>query len=407
MSSLDPDHAALKRSRPALAALLAVMTISMLGVGVIVPLLPFYARSFHAPGWQIALLFSAYPAGTFFGEPFWGRLSDRIGRRPLLLSTVCANCLCYLALAFAPNVFLGCVVRFLGGFAGGNGSVVSSYIADVTPVAYRSGRMAVLGAAYNVGFIFGPGLGGLLARPGAGPTGFQLPLLVASGCAAIAAAGVFLMVRESRSRADRNPAKSASWAIAGRAARDPVVGRLMVLTFVAGLAFNGIESVFGFWSTARYAWTTVNVGVCFTVAAVASVLGQALLAGRLSRRFGQARMLAVGIVIAALCQLGQPLSPTGVATIWLMAAMSFGQAMAYPNTAALISLATDPDQQGQVLGLNNAMDAMSRLIGPQAALALFAAAPDAPFLAGAAVTGGSVLLALAAGRSNARRLRER
>ncbi len=399
MASVEPEQAALRASRPALAALLAVMMISMLGVGIIVPLLPFYARSFHAPGWQIALLFSAYPAGTFFGEPFWGRLSDRIGRRPLLISTVCANCLCYLALAFAPNVFLGCLVRFAGGFAGGNGSVVSSYVADVTPVAYRSGRMAILGAAYNVGFIFGPGLGGLLARPGEGPTGYQLPILVASGAAALAATGVFLLVRESRVHADRSRTQGSRWAIAGHAIRHPVVGRLMILTFIAGLAFNGIELMFGFWSSARYDWTPAKVGVCFTVAAVAAAGGQALLTGGLSRRFGQAQMLAFGIVIAALCQLGQPFSPGGAATIGLMAAMSLGQALAYPNTSALISLATDPDRQGQVLGLNNAMDAISRLLGPQAALALFALAPDAPFFAGAAVTAATVLLALAAGRS--------
>jgi MFS transporter, DHA1 family, tetracycline resistance protein len=403
MSSLEPEQAALRASRPALAALLVVMMISMLGFGVIVPLLPFYARSFHAPGWQIALLFSAYSAGSFFGEPFWGRLSDRIGRRPLLVSTVGANCLCYLALAFAPNIFVGCLVRFLGGFAGGNGSVVASYVADVTPVAYRSGRMAVLGAAYNVGFIFGPGLGGLLARPGQGPTGFQLPLLVSSGTAAVAAAGVFFLVRESRVRADRGTAQGSRWLVAGRAFRHPVVGRLMILTFVAGLAFNGIESTFGFWATRRYDWTPANIGVCFTVAAISAALGQALLTGGLSRRFGQAHMLASGIVMAAICQLLQPFSPSGAATVWIMAAMSLGQALAYPNTSALISLATDPDRQGQILGLNNAMDAISRLFGPQAALALFAFAPNAPFYVGAAVTAATVLLALAAGRSGARR----
>ncbi len=138
MSAVASEQAALRSSRAALATLLMVMVINMLGFGVIVPLLPFYARSFHAPAWQIGLLFSAYSAGSFFGEPFWGRLSDRIGRKPLLVSTVSANCLCYLALAFAPNIFVGCLVRFLGGMAGGNSSVVQGYIADVTPVEYRS-----------------------------------------------------------------------------------------------------------------------------------------------------------------------------------------------------------------------------------------------------------------------------
>src|SRR5471030_3166578 len=139
MASVEPEQAALRASRPALAALLVVMMISMLGFGVIVPLLPFYARSFHAPGWQIALVFSAYSAGSFFGEPFWGRLSDRIGRRPILISSIAANCLCYLALAFAPNVFVAFGVRFLGGLAAGNGSVVQGYIADVTPTEDRAG----------------------------------------------------------------------------------------------------------------------------------------------------------------------------------------------------------------------------------------------------------------------------
>ena len=399
MSAVDPEQAALRASRAALAALMAVMLINMLGIGVIVPLLPFYARSFGAPGWQIALLFSAYPAGSFFGEPFWGRLSDRIGRRPLLISTVVANCLCYLALAFAPNIAIGCLVRFLGGFAGGNGSVVSSYIADVTPTAYRSGRMGMLGAAYNVGFIFGPGLGGLLARPGEGPTGYQLPLLVASGFAAVSAASIFLIVRESRVHAERAAKPAGRLETATQAVRHPVVGRLMLLTFLAGLAFNGFESMFGFWATRRYHWTPANIGFCFTVAAIAASFAQGALTGPLARRFGQAPMLAFGVAVAALCLAAQPFSATGAATVWLMALMSLGQSLAYPNTAALISRATDPDHQGQVLGLNNAMDAISRLLGPQAALALFAWRADAPFYVAAGVTAPTVLLALAAGRS--------
>jgi DHA1 family tetracycline resistance protein-like MFS transporter len=408
MSAITPDEAALRSSRAALATLLMVMVINMLGFGVIVPLLPFYARSFHAPGWQIGLLFSAYSAGSFFGEPFWGRLSDRIGRKPLLVSTVSANCLCYLALAFAPNIVVGCLVRFLGGMAGGNSSVVQGYIADVTPVEYRSGRMAVLGAAYNIGFIFGPGLGGLLARPGEGPAGFQLPLLVSSGLAGISALGILLIVRESRTHVGHATIQGPNrWTMTGRALRHPVVGRLMILTLVAGLAFNGIESTFGFWATHRYNWTPANIGLCFTVAAITSALGQSLLTGALSRRYGQAPMLAFGIVVTVICLALQPFSPWGVTTIAIMSVMSLGQSVAFPNTSALISRSTDPDRQGQMLGLNNAMGGMARLIGPQAAIALFYWRADAPFFVGAAVTAPAILLALGAGRAASKLTPER
>src|SRR5476651_1828821 len=143
-------------SRVALPTLLSVMFINLLGFGIVVPLLPFYAKSFNAPAWQMALIFSAYAMGAFFGEPFWGRLSDRIGRKPILISTVCGNCLCYLALAFAPNITVAFIVRLIGGMASGNGAVIQGYIADITPPEQRTAKMSWLSAAYNIGFIVGP-----------------------------------------------------------------------------------------------------------------------------------------------------------------------------------------------------------------------------------------------------------
>ena len=166
-------------SSRALPTLLAVMFINMVGFGIVVPLLPFYARSFQAPAWQMALIFSAYAIGAFFGEPFWGRLSDRIGRKPILISTVSGNCLCYFALAFAPNIWVAFLVRFVGGMASGNASVIQGYIADVTPETSAPAGCRCLGAAYNLGFIVGPALGGLLAHPSAGHAGFRIPLIVA------------------------------------------------------------------------------------------------------------------------------------------------------------------------------------------------------------------------------------
>jgi MFS transporter, DHA1 family, tetracycline resistance protein len=398
MTAIGPDPAA-RRSAAALPTLLLVMTINMLGFGVVVPLLPFYARSFHAPPWQIALLFSGYAVGGFFGEPFWGRLSDRIGRKPILVSTVTANCFCYLGLAFAPNIYVAFLVRFLGGLTAGNASVVQGYIADVTPVEKRAGRMSLLGAAFNIGFIFGPGLGGLLARPGAGPTGFQLPLLLAAALAGLSAIGIALVVKESRVHTHTASQQPSRWVMFGRALRHPVVGRVMALTFIAGLAFNGIESTFGFWAQHRYGWAPRNVGLCFTVAAIVSAFAQTTLTGNLSRRFGQAPMLAFGVAATAICLVCQPFSPTGLVTVGIMAAMALGQSVAFPNSSALISRTTDPDRQGQMLGLNNAMGAAARVTGPLCALNLFALSANAPFFIGAAVTAPAIFIALSAGRA--------
>src|ERR1700684_3699497 len=139
-----------RRSAWALYTLLSVTFINILGFGIVVPLLPFYGQSFHAQPWQIGLIFSAYSMGSFFGEPFWGRLSDRIGRKPILVSTTVANCLCYGALAFPPTTEPPFLIRLIGGMAAGNGSVVQGYIADVTPLEDRPGRMAKLGASYNI-----------------------------------------------------------------------------------------------------------------------------------------------------------------------------------------------------------------------------------------------------------------
>src|SRR5215469_7340591 len=200
MAEAAQDKPADQGSGVALTTLLSVMFINLLGFGIVVPLLPFYGKSFNAAPWQIALVFSAYAIGAFFGEPFWGRLSDRVGRKPILISSVTGNCLCYLALAFAPNVYVAFFVRLLGGMTSGNGAVIQGYIADITPPDERTGKMSWLGAAYNIGFIVGPAVGGLLANPAAGHAGFRIPLLIASTLSAICVIGLIVFLKESRVR---------------------------------------------------------------------------------------------------------------------------------------------------------------------------------------------------------------
>jgi MFS family permease len=396
----EPDASTGGRSAAALYTLLSVMFINMLGFGVIVPFLPFYAASFHAAPWQIGLVFSAYSLGSFVGEPFWGKLSDRIGRKPILVSTVAANCLCYGALAFAPNIWAAIVIRVIGGMAAGNGSVVQGYIADVTPVELRAGRMARLGAAYNLGFILGPFVGGVLAKPGAGTAGYHLPLLLSSGLALASAIGIALVVKESRERRKYVGRSPSRWVMFGYAARHPVVGRLMLLTFAVGVAFTAIESTFALWAQHRFGWVPRDIGLCFGITGAVSACCQFLLTGPLSRRFGEGNMLAVGMAGTVIFTALQPFSDGGFFTVALMALMALSQSVAFPNSGALLSRSVDPDHQGQIMGLNNATGALARVTGPQFGLGLQSLNINGAFYFGALIVAPAIFLALGAGKAS-------
>jgi DHA1 family tetracycline resistance protein-like MFS transporter len=396
MTQTPPERAPAPRF--AAASLIAVIFINMLGFGIIVPLLPFYAKSFEAQPWQIALIFSAYSAGAFFGEPFWGRLSDRIGRKPILISTITANCLCYLALAFAPNIWVAFLIRLAGGLAAGNGAVIQGYIADVTPPEKRARQLSYQGAAWNVGLIVGPMIGGVFAHPELGPVGFRIPLLIAGGLALACAVAITVVIRESRVRAPSFARRTSRWAAAREALGHPVVGRLILLTFLVGFAFTGIESVFGLWAQARFGWKPFDIGVAFGFVGATAFLMQTLVTGPLSERFGEGRMLAIGMAImVVVCGL-QVISPNGTVTIALMCLMAAAQSVAFPNVGAMISRSTDPHRQGQIMGLNNAAGAAARVIGPLSVSGVFSAWINAPFVLAAAVVAPAILLALSASR---------
>lgn len=404
---------------PALAVLFATVFINLVGFGLVVPLLPFFAQSLDADAWQITLMFSAYSLGQFFAEPFWGRLSDRIGRKPVLLMTLVANAVGYLALAFVPNVWLAIAVRLFTGLGAGNISTVQGYVADVTPPAQRAGRMGLIGAAFGLGFIVGPGLGGLLVQPQLGRLGYQLPIFTAAGLAALAAVGVVLFLRESRAKAD--PAAARPPFLAGlRDARDnPVISRVLLVTLVYMAGFSAMESVFGLWTEDRYGWGAREVGLSFMIVGIVSALNQGIFAGRLARRFGEARVLAVGMLLFGASLVLQVIAPPqwfpaleldlGVASIpvvqgWIvpltMVVGACGMSLAMPNISAIISRSTSPDRQGAMLGLNMASGSIARIFGPMAAGALFSGlGHDWPYLIGAALTVPAAIMAINAGRA--------
>ncbi|MBC1183349.1 MFS transporter [Brevundimonas sp. WCHBH090558] len=407
-----------KLKTPALAVLFATVFINLVGFGLVVPLLPFFAQSLKAEAWQITLMFSAYSLGQFFAEPFWGRLSDRIGRKPVLLMTLIANALGYLMLAFVPNIWLAIAVRLFTGLGAGNISTVQGYVADVTPPEQRAGRMGLIGAAFGLGFIVGPGLGGLLTQPQLGRLGYQLPIFLAAALAAVAAVGVVVFLRESRAKAD--PAAPRPAFLAGlKAARDnAVVSRVLVVTLIYMAGFSAMESVFGLWSESRYHWGAREVGLSFMIVGIVSTLNQGFFAGRLARRFGESRVLATGMLLFGTSLVLQVLAPVawfpatrlelGALTIpvvqgWIipivMAIGACGMSLAMPNISAMISRASPPDRQGAMLGLNMASSSVARIFGPMIAGALFSGlGHDWPFVIGALLTLPAALMAINAGR---------
>ncbi len=417
MSQTEPSY--VKPRAPALMVLFLTVFINLVGFGLVVPLLPFFAQSLKAEAWQITLMFSAYSLGQFFAEPFWGRLSDRIGRKPVLLITLVANAVGYLALAFVPNIWLAIAVRLFTGLGAGNISTVQGYVADITPPEQRAGRMGLIGAAFGLGFIVGPGLGGLLTQPQLGHIGYQLPIFTAAALAALAAVGVIVFLKESRAKAD--PAAPRPRFLAGLhdARANPVVSRVLLVTLVYMAGFSAMESVFGLWAEGRYAWNALEVGLSFMIVGIVSTLNQGFFAGRLAKRFGEARVLAFGMLLFGASLVAQVVAPVawfpavsldiGAWTLpvvqgWiipiLMAVGACGMSLAMPNISALISRSTPPDRQGAMLGLNMASGSIARIFGPMVAGALFSGlGHDWPFLVGAALTVPAAVMAINAGRA--------
>src|SRR6185369_2053354 len=219
------------------------------------------------------------------------------------------------------------------------------------------------------------------------------------GLSALAVTAIMLVIRESRVRDQSASHRPNRWAAIGDVVRNPVIGRLMLLTFLVGFAFTGIESIFGLWGQAKFGWGPRQISVCFAAVGVVAAVTQFWVTGPLSERYGEARMLAVGMGMTVLGCAFQPLSTGLVSTTVLMCLTAVGQSVAWPNVSALISRTADPHRQGQIMGLNNAAGAFARFVGPFCASQGFAwISINAPFWQGGLIVAPAILLALSAAR---------
>jgi len=373
--------------------------VSMIGLGLVVPLLPFYGALFEVEAWQVTLLFATSATGQFLGELTWGGLSDRTGRRPVILITILGMALGYLVLAFAPNIWVAIAARGVSGFFSGNISTIQSYIVDVTPPDRLAGRLGLIGAAIGVGFVVGPTLGGVLAQPELGPAGFQPPLFVATALSLLAALGTLLFLRESRDAKARAIQTPRLLAALNDALGDPAPRRLLASTFIAFTGFSSIWAVIGLWGFAEFSWGPRIVGLLMGAMGLGIVVGQGL-AGPAIRRLGEVRTIVLGLGLTGLPLALISVTPWESAAAILLVVAVTANSVSQPATSLLISRATGPDQQGAILGANAAASALAKVLGPVSSGLLFSAVGhNAPFIFAALAMGPAIYLASRGGRS--------
>lgn len=375
--------------------LFLIVFVDLVGFGLVIPLLPYYAERFAASPLQMTALFATYSLMAMVAAPFWGRLSDRLGRRPVLMASMAAAAAAYLWLAFASALWMLFAARAAAGICAGNIAAAQAYVADVTPPEGRAKGMGMIGAAFGLGFIIGPVIGGILAGDDLATADLRTPGLIAAGLSLAAVLGVLLFLPESRGAAARRRTVRGSVAALREALGRPALARLLIVFFLVILAFSALETTFAWWAIAQFGWGPRPNGFVFFYVGLLSALMQGGLIGPLSKRFGDERLMLCGLVLLALGLLGLPVAHRLEVVVLAMTALALGIGLTQPSVSSLISRHAGAEQQGEVLGLTQSVGALSRVLGPLAAGALFeAAGRNSPFLWGAALIGGALIVGL-------------
>lgn len=353
-----PDH--LKSAR---RIVYFTIFLDLLGFGVIIPQLQYYADAFHATPAFIGLIQAVYSLMQFLFAPFWGRLSDKVGRRPILLVSIAGSAFSYLLFGLAQDASMIFFSRLLAGITAANLSTAQAYISDITSAQERTRAMGLIGAAFGMGFILGPAVGGVLGAWGGN---------FAIGLAGALLAGVnwlsaFLRLPESlpvEKRRRTNERYPFPLRDLPRVLAIPHMGLLAVVLFTAVFAIANLESTFILLAKHHYGLDQRECGYLFAYLGIMGAVVQGGLVGKLSARFGETRLLFGGYLLQAPALLLIPFVP-GVG--WLMAVlavMAMGGGVAGPSLNGLISKLAPHDRRGEVFGVTQSLGSLARVIGP-------------------------------------------
>ncbi len=374
--------------------LFLIVFVDILGFGLLLPLLPFYVQRIGAGPEVITAVLGLYSLAQVVAAPIWGRLSDRYGRKPILAMTCVGLGLSYAVLAFADSLALVIASRIAGGLMAGNIAAAQAYIADVTPSETRAKGMGILGAAFGLGFIVGPSIGGLFAGASVEGADYRAPALAAMTLSFIAAAGTVLFLKESLSpEARAHMAKRATFREKLKVARQRRALLVLVATgFLIITAWAQFETVFALWIHQVFAFGPREIGFVFGFMGAVNVLVQGALMGTLTRRFGEKQLaLAAGLLFIS-GYLAVAVSVSLPALIVSCAVLAVASALFNPSVTSLVSKEAASRERGAVMGAYQSATALGRVAGPSVSGTLFAAGMTLPYLIAAALAAGGLAL---------------
>lgn len=347
-----------------LFSILLVVFIDLLGFSLILPLLPYYAETFQANSFVTGLLIASYALMQLIGAPILGRLSDRFGRRPILLISVFGTFLGFVLLGFATTLWMLFAARILDGITGGNLSVAQAYISDVTDAKNRAKGLGLIGAAFGIGFIIGPVTGGLLSQ-----YGYNVPAFVAAALSFLNFLLIFAWLPESLTAArrqqlgeQRRPAVTLSALLA--ALKRPFTGSLLITRFFFGLAFAIFQSIFSLYALAKFNLSARDTGFVLTYVGVLAVIVQGFLVGKLTNRFREDVLIVCSVGLMAVSLLGWSLAPSVFWLLVILTPTSLAGGLLNTLLSSTLTKAVAPQEIGGILGLATSVESSTRILAP-------------------------------------------
>ncbi|HYE31421.1 MAG TPA: MFS transporter [Methylomirabilota bacterium] len=368
--------------KPSLLVIFLTVFIDLIGFGIVMPLLPLYSKQFGASGIQVGMIIASFSLMQFLVAPLWGRLSDRIGRRPVLLMSNAGSVLSYAMFAFASGIegqrglWLLLASRVFAGIAGANISVASAYIADVSTKENRSKSMGLIGMAFGLGFIFGPTIGGLSAKH----LGLTGPGWVATGICAFNFILTLFILKESRQPSSETAVRRPKFAQIGHTLRQPVVGFLVITYFLSTFCFAAFEATFGLVIADNFRYDTDKITYLFTYCGLISAFIQGGMIGRLVKKFGERKLIAWSLVIIGLGMVSLPLVKSAPGLLIGLAVFAGASGVNRPPTFGLISNMTEANEQGATLGVAQSAGSLARILAPIFAASLYDVRGPLPYL---------------------------